>query len=220
MAIINSIAIGKASGKLGNIILQSYKGKTFARQRNETITTPPSPAQIDQQNKMFNCVRAMSFLMPFLIYFKARNQGTLSTYSYFVQLTSQFFTQFRALRGFQGLRQLAGLSFGNPNLLQITSIELIETLGVKTGVRVNFNTQIAQWEDNVEMYILCQNIFMSGGTYPINSIVTRSVTLTSQNWEDSRVDIEIEDFDTQNVVAYTRQYYSYSDNILFSEIFP
>lgn len=219
MAIINSIAVGKARGKIGNLVFQSYKGQTYARQKNETISTPPTSAQLEQQNKMFNCGRAGSFVNDFFLFFKAKNQGTLSFISYFAQLTSQYFTNFRALRGFQSIRQLAGLSFGNPNLLQITSIDLIKTLGVKTGVRINFNTQIAQWEDNVEMYVLCTNILMSGGTMPISSILSRSVTLSLQNWEDSSVDIEIEYFDTQFVVAYTRQYYSYSDNIMFSEIF-
>lgn len=51
MAIINSIAFGKARGKIGNVIFQSYFKKTIARQKNTSISKPPTSSQLIQQRK-------------------------------------------------------------------------------------------------------------------------------------------------------------------------
>lgn len=219
MARVNSIAIGKGSGKLGNVVFQSYHGGTYARQKNDTITTPPTDAQIKQQNIMYNCSRAGSFVLDFFRNFKAKNQGNLSFSAYWAKLTSQSFSNFRALRGFQSVRQLAGLSFGENYLIQIDSIELIVAGGVKTGARVYFSPQIEQWEDNYAIHIMCTNIVMSGGNLPISTVNVQDKQITLQDWVNGFIEIQVEDFDTQFVIAYGRQSYTYSCNMLFSEIF-
>ena len=66
MAHINSIALGKVHGKLGNVIFQSYKRKVIARQLNMQITSPPSEAQITVRQKLKTSGLAYKYLADFL----------------------------------------------------------------------------------------------------------------------------------------------------------
>lgn len=218
MARINSIAMGKAHGKIGNVVFQSYKGGTYARQRNETITVPPTDAQVAQQNKIYNSSRACSFVLPFFANYNKKTLKGLSFTSWFVKQSSQLFTNFRALRGFQSIRQLAGQSIGSPHILQLTASYPYLNQGEKAGVTIEFTKQFEQYEDNMRMHVMCTNIVLSGGTNPISSVVIRDVEITLVDWERGYCDIEIENFDTQFIIAYSDQYYSGSDNILFSNI--
>lgn len=65
MAIINAIAMGKAHGKLGNVVFQCYNKKTIARQRNYTRTNPPTPAQLIAQQKLATTAMAWNFCSGF-----------------------------------------------------------------------------------------------------------------------------------------------------------
>jgi len=219
MSIINSIALGKASGKLGNIVFQTYKGQTVARQKNDSISTEPTDLQIAQRNRMYNCGRSFQYLSNFLSSWKPRSAKGLSNASYYTKLVSQDFLSVRALRGFQAVRTLAEKNVGDSSFLDIKTISIIETLGVKTGVKIEFNYLAQQWEDNLTMNILCSNIVIVGGTMPINSTVMRDVPITLENVTAGFIDINIEDFDNQFVVAFCSQYYSYSDSLVFSPVF-
>lgn len=66
MAHINSIALGKAHGKLGNVIFQSYKNKVIARQCNTSISSQPSEKQIQQRQKLKVAGLAYNYLSQFL----------------------------------------------------------------------------------------------------------------------------------------------------------
>jgi len=219
MAITNSITIGKGSGKIGNIILQSYNGKTFARQLNETISTPPTQPQINNQNRMFNCSRSAGLIQTFFGNFKARNQAKLSFVAYFISQTFNDFTFIRANRSFISIRELAEKSYGNATFIMLSQIVLLYDQGAKIGVRVFFEPQVEQWEDNLVLYIYCSNISFPFQSMPVHSAVIRSQNITLADWNNKFVTIDIEDFDTQFVVAYDRQYYTYSDNFLFSPVF-
>lgn len=219
MAIINSIALGKASGKLGNVIFQTYNKMTVARQKNDTISTEPTEAQVLNQNKLFNCGRACAFIKTFIMRYKQYNQGSLSFEAWFTKNAFKYFTNIRALRGFQGIRQLHGQSLGNAHIQELTNIELLFNAGLKVGVRVYFNNRFEQPEDNMIMYVICTNITQHGYFLPISDVRSANKLQTDQDWENSYIDILINDFDTQFVVAYSNQYYSYSDNMLFSQIF-
>lgn len=219
MAIINSIGVGKGRGKIGNVIYQSYNGLTVMRQKNDVILTPPTDLQIAQQNKLFNCGRAYQFLANFLTYWKPRNFKGLSNSAVWTKLVSQEFLNTRALRGAQSVRALAEKAFGLSSFINIFEVSIVEALGVKTGIRVDFNSLTSQWEDNLTIYVHCSNVFMSGGTYPVVTSVMRDVPVTLEDVTAGYKIIDIEDFDTQFVVAYCTQYYSYSDCLYFSAIF-
>lgn len=66
MALINSIALGKVGGKLGNVIFQSYMGDVVARQLNTHMSVPPTSAQVAQRNKFGAAGAAYSYLASFL----------------------------------------------------------------------------------------------------------------------------------------------------------
>lgn len=56
MAIVNSMAIGKARKSVGNITLATVKGRTIAREKPAYVRNPNSPAQRAQRDKMAKIV--------------------------------------------------------------------------------------------------------------------------------------------------------------------
>ena len=58
MAIVRSLAIGKAVNSAGNITYQTVKGRTIAREKPVHVANPNTPAQQAQRSKMSNIVAA------------------------------------------------------------------------------------------------------------------------------------------------------------------
>lgn len=56
MAIIRSLAIGKAVNSAGNLTYQTIKGRTIAREKPTIVRNPNTPAQRAQRSKMRNAV--------------------------------------------------------------------------------------------------------------------------------------------------------------------
>lgn len=73
MAFYNSIALGTASGKLGNLIFQAYKKMKIVRQKNETTSNLNAPLRLHVKNKMKN----MSTLWGSLQWFFAEYSNTI-----------------------------------------------------------------------------------------------------------------------------------------------
>lgn len=62
MAIINSSAIGKATGSLGNLTYSTQQGRTIARDRVRTVHNPNTMLQQAQRSKMRDVVLAWSLI--------------------------------------------------------------------------------------------------------------------------------------------------------------
>ena len=58
MAIINSLAVGKARKSAGNLTFSVVKGRTIAREKPTVVANPQTPAQQAQRNKMKTLVTA------------------------------------------------------------------------------------------------------------------------------------------------------------------
>lgn len=52
MAIISSLAIGKARNSAGNLTFSTIKGRTIAREKPTYVRNPKTPKQMKQRNKM------------------------------------------------------------------------------------------------------------------------------------------------------------------------
>lgn len=52
MAIISSLAIGKARNSAGNLTFSTIKGRTIAREKPTYVRNPQTPKQMKQRNKM------------------------------------------------------------------------------------------------------------------------------------------------------------------------
>lgn len=58
MAIVRSLAIGKARNSAGNLTFQEYDGRTIAREKPVRVANPRTPAQMAQRAKLTNLVNA------------------------------------------------------------------------------------------------------------------------------------------------------------------
>lgn len=58
MAIIRSLAIGKARKSAGNLTFATVEGRTIAREKPVFVKNPRTPAQLEQREKMRNVVAA------------------------------------------------------------------------------------------------------------------------------------------------------------------
>lgn len=90
MAIVNSLAVGKAVNSAGNLTYQTVKGRTIAREKPVTVANPRTPAQVAQRNKMTNLVEAWR-----TFFFKARPYFTVipgygSPYNQFVKMNMPY----------------------------------------------------------------------------------------------------------------------------------
>ena len=66
MAITNSVAIGTGKKKLGEVVLSTVKGRTIARKYQPNVANPNTQAQINQRNKMANCVMLWGIMKSFM----------------------------------------------------------------------------------------------------------------------------------------------------------
>ena len=86
MALFNSVLIGKAKGKVGNVVLTSIKGQNIVKSLNDKPANPRSVGQTDNRVQMSNAVLAWQFLNMFFAYAGAISKSTESTYNAFVRL--------------------------------------------------------------------------------------------------------------------------------------
>lgn len=86
MATFNSVLIGKAKGKVGNVVLTSIKGQNIVKSLNDKPANPRSVGQTDNRIQMSNAVLAWQFLSMFFASAGAIAKSTESTYNAFVRL--------------------------------------------------------------------------------------------------------------------------------------
>lgn len=125
MAIINSLVLGKARNKIGNIVLFITKGRTIARGYNAAPLNPRTPLQTDKRNKYFTSKRVTRELYPFYknVYYPARKYKSVRNW-FFVQIYPFMPVRRTGNLGFTLIR-LAGKSFGYNSALSVTGVELV-----------------------------------------------------------------------------------------------
>ncbi|HOG19601.1 MAG TPA: DUF6266 family protein [Salinivirgaceae bacterium] len=84
MAVINSVAVGAAKGKVGNIIYSRSAGRTIAREYQPSIKNPNTPEQQKQRSKMRNIIVVYNAISPALKHAFAGRKRTLSVFNAFV----------------------------------------------------------------------------------------------------------------------------------------
>lgn len=90
MAIIRSLAVGKARKSAGNLTYQTVKGRTIAREKPAFVANPNTPRQQAQRGKMRNLVAAwrawFSLMKPYFTVI----DGFGSAYNQFVKMNMPF----------------------------------------------------------------------------------------------------------------------------------
>ncbi len=84
MAVISSVAVGAAKGKVGNLVYSRNAGRTIAREYQPSVKNPRTPEQIAQRTRMSAIVGLWGiFSNPMAKAFKGRKRTT-SAYNAFV----------------------------------------------------------------------------------------------------------------------------------------
>lgn len=85
MAIIKSLAIGKARKSAGNLTYQTVKTRTIVKEKPVNVHNPNSPAQQAQRSKMRNCVEAWRRWYQVLAPFFTKVKGYGTAYNEFIR---------------------------------------------------------------------------------------------------------------------------------------
>lgn len=120
MAIINSVALGKSRGKIGNIVTATLKGQVIAKERNYSPANPKTELQVNSRGKMSNAVLAWQFLALFFSMAMALRKSTESTYNAFVRYAKNFFPAAIAASRPQAAYLLAGVELFSGNWIVAT----------------------------------------------------------------------------------------------------
>lgn len=125
MAIINSLVLGKAKNKIGNVVLFITKGRTVARDYNAAPFNPRTSLQTDKRNKYYSSKRVTRELYPFYknVYYPGRKYNSVRNW-FFVQVYPFMPVRRLVNLGFTLVR-LAGKSFGYNSALSVTGVELV-----------------------------------------------------------------------------------------------
>ena len=216
MAITNSISLGKARGKLGNVIFQTYFGRTIVRSLNTSISGDPSDSQVAARLRVANGSRSWNVLQSFLAYWKPLSCDNLSIYNCYVKFLNKYFTSNYPVKGFQAIRELSEANEGRSRIINITSIKKLLPEDMPMGLQINFETLAFQNEYDITLYILAQQIINPQSPSPTVIQIIRDVQISNTDWGNGYVWVEFEDIDIEFAIVYGRQANSYSDNILFS----
>jgi hypothetical protein len=84
MAIIRSVAVGAAKGKVGNLVYSRNAGRTIAREYQPSVKNPRTPEQLAQRSKMKEVVVLYDALRDVLKGSFAGRKRTLSVFNAFV----------------------------------------------------------------------------------------------------------------------------------------
>lgn len=90
MAVVRSIALGKARNSAGNLTFQVYGGQTIAREKPASVKNPRTPAQLAQRSKMTNLVEAWRNQFVTLKNFFTAKAARLSEYNLFTRLNMPY----------------------------------------------------------------------------------------------------------------------------------
>ena len=175
MAIVNSIAIGKSSGSLGNIVFQVVQGRTVARQKNTSISTPQTPAQVAIHNQFLNCILAYKFMKSFIEPMRKMRRKGENLFNLYMRLTAGLWSSELAINSSFACAMLKNKSIGATNVINI-----IECNNISFGAHAG-GTEILFYLTNIEkqnsMYI---NVFAIDGESELPVNLRREMTLSEK----------------------------------------
>jgi len=179
MAIIDSIALGKSKGSIGNITFYQLNGQTIARYRNTTPYDPKTPAQLTQRQGIRNTSSAFSLMKQWA---KGLDAVKVGKQTYYNRFTSIMVNSFDKIAYPTPLDVIKGvLSGGAPagNSIYVLRNQLKEGF-----IRIPLDTNHIAWE---------QGWFISLGVVNDTENAFESVVepITSIDWNNGYVDVPI-----------------------------
>jgi len=156
MATFNSVLIGKAKGKVGNVVLTAIKGQNIVKALNDKPANPRSVAQTDNRVQMANAVLAWQFLALFFTKATALTKSTESVYNAFIRLVKSGMPSVIIELRIQAAQSALGLGVFNGNWFSVSNLA-----PEGTGLSFQLSTNGVQWVNTMK-YVLLQ--FMNDGS--------------------------------------------------------
>ena len=196
MAKYNSIALGKASGKLGNVIFQNYKKMKIVRALNTTTTNLDSPGRLSVKRKFKNLATLWLLFSEFFKYFKLDMKYQESNYNLFVRkyfstISAQFLASLSVLYG-----GLITNETNSSDYIGWTSINRLTNLDGTYLYEIGFCPYVPDYDNNLRVRaLLCNEYF--------DMRVIYDVELTETNFNNRQIEISTDDSaDFTRLVVY------------------
>lgn len=204
MAIFNSIVIGNAKGKIGNVVLTRLKGQNVVKSRNYSPANPKTPAQVSSRNRMSNAVLAWKFLAGFFEFWYGVAKPKESTYNAFVSSAKNLFGDIVSTVPSMAVANLGGQSLLGSAPFGITSMTHNPD---STAVILSTNGILKP----ADLHIRIMVYERTTGT---NAIIDNAVTVAA--WAAGELTIPLHIGDFSDSVVYL---YSSADRIASSVLF-
>lgn len=194
MAIINSIVVEKAHGKIGNVVFNRIAGQDLAKQLPESRKRKSSPLQVTKQEKLSNTYKGYSLISLGLRGMKHYRRTKENIWNCFARNLNQYFTSDDYAIRSQCLEPLMGVKIGYNATFDVF---LVSKLG--NTVTVSFNHS----NDNLykNKYLL-----LCGWSLDHDGSITKEIKLTTQHYNQKYVqfDFPYNVPDRCMVYAYTK----------------
>lgn len=139
MAIINSLAIGKARKSAGNLTFATIQGRTIAREKPVNVRNPRTEKQLAQRSKMSNTVAAYRNIGIMVKHLFTKLPKYTSQYNQFVKENIKIADQFEIIEETGKVTNVEGLMISNGDILPF-----------KTMVEYDYGEVTVSWEQKDE----------------------------------------------------------------------
>lgn len=179
MAIIDSIALGKSKGSIGNVTFYQLNGQTVARYRNTTPADPKTIAQLNQRLGMKNTTKAFYLMKGWAKGMASIKVGKQTYYNRYTSIMINYFQKVNYSTTLDILKGVLGGGAPVGNSIYVFRPELLET-----EIRVPFDTNGLAWESGwmIQLGVIndSENSFDYVGEY-----------ITLSDWTNKYIDLPI-----------------------------
>lgn len=179
MAIVDSIALGKSKGSIGNITFYQLNGQTVARYRNTAPTDPQTPAQLSQRLGMKNTTKAFSLMKEWAKGLAAVKVGKQTYYNRFTSIMIKAFNKVNYSTPLDIIKGVIGGGIVAGNSIYVLRNELKETY-----IRIPFDTAHYAYETGWKMVLGVIN-----DSEDSFDTVSENISLT--DWNNGYIDVPI-----------------------------
>lgn len=137
MAIINSLAIGKARKSAGNLTFATIQGRTIAREKPVNVKNPRTDKQLAQRSKMSNTVAAYRNIGIMVKHLFTKLPKYTSQYNQFVKENIKIADKFEIIEETGKVTNVGGLMISNGDILPF-----------KTVIEFGYGEATVSWEQS------------------------------------------------------------------------
>lgn len=179
MAIVDSIALGKSKGSIGNVTFYQLNGQTIARYRNTAPADPKTPAQLNQRTGMKNTVSAFSLMKEWAKGLISIKVGKQTYYNRYTSLMINVFNRVDYPTPLDVIKGTTSNGVATGNSIYLLRPKLEGTV-IRIGIDVNGNIFKSGYIVNLGLIDTTENAF---------DLISKPITLT--DWNNRYIDLDI-----------------------------